>query len=52
MAKGEKGFGYDPVFFSSDLGMTFGEANPLAKQRVSHRAVAVRTFLVEHVSDS
>ncbi len=34
---GNGGFGYDPVFFSTDLGKTFGEASQEEKNRVSHR---------------
>ena len=38
---GSGGFGYDPLFFSDELGKSFGEATPEEKARVSHRA---RTF--------
>lgn len=38
---GTNGFGYDPAFFSVDLGVTFGEATDEAKARVSHRARAI-----------
>ncbi len=41
-ARGAGGFGYDPWFESAELGVTFGEASPEAKARVSHRARAVR----------
>jgi XTP/dITP diphosphohydrolase len=40
--RGAGGFGYDPIFLSDDLGMTFGEAGEDAKDRVSHRAHALR----------
>lgn len=40
-ARGAGGFGYDPVFYSTDLQCTFAEASPEAKARVSHRARAV-----------
>jgi XTP/dITP diphosphohydrolase len=40
--RGDGGFGYDPAFLSDDLGVTFGEADDAAKDRVSHRARAVR----------
>ncbi|HVH66591.1 MAG TPA: RdgB/HAM1 family non-canonical purine NTP pyrophosphatase [Gemmatimonadales bacterium] len=43
--RGSGGFGYDPLFFSSDLGMTFGEAPIAAKQRVSHRGRAIRALV-------
>jgi XTP/dITP diphosphohydrolase len=39
--KGEKGFGYDPVFFSFELNKTFGEASDEEKNSVSHRARAL-----------
>ena len=38
---GENGFGYDPVFFSDDLGKPFGDATPAEKDAVSHRGRAV-----------
>jgi hypothetical protein len=34
---GKNGHGYDPIFFSSDLHMTFGLASLQEKDRVSHR---------------
>ena len=43
--RGTGGFGYDPLFFSSDLHMTFGEAPPAAKHRVSHRGRAFRALI-------
>jgi XTP/dITP diphosphohydrolase len=42
--RGQGGFGYDPLFFSSDLQMSFGEAAPPAKHRVSHRGRAFRAL--------
>ena len=39
--RGTGGFGYDPLFLSDDLGVTFAEAEPEAKNRVSHRARAI-----------
>jgi XTP/dITP diphosphohydrolase len=44
--RGEGGFGYDPVFESSELGCTFGEASRVAKGRVSHRGRAFRALFV------
>lgn len=41
-ARGDAGFGYDPVFLSDDLGKTFGEASREEKSRVSHRAQALQ----------
>ncbi|HUL49530.1 MAG TPA: non-canonical purine NTP pyrophosphatase [Gemmatimonadales bacterium] len=43
--RGTGGFGYDPLFFSTDLGMTFGEAPLATKQRVSHRGRALRALI-------
>ena len=39
--RGANGFGYDPLFFSEELGQTFGEASAAEKGAVSHRARAV-----------
>lgn len=39
---GGGGFGYDPVFFSTELGKTFGEASDEEKNKVSHRAKALK----------
>ena len=38
--RGEGGFGYDPLFLSSDLGITFAEAERAVKERGSHRGRA------------
>jgi XTP/dITP diphosphohydrolase len=46
--RGANGFGYDPLFYYEPFGCTFGEAEPAAKMRVSHRALALNvmfTFL-------
>ena len=39
--RGTNGFGYDPLFYYEPFGCTFGEAEPEAKMRVSHRAQAL-----------
>lgn len=44
-ARGANGFGYDPLFFSDELGRTFGEASREEKERVSHRGRAFRALL-------
>ena len=44
--RGESGFGYDPVFYSPDLGKTFAEATPEEKRSVSHRGRALEAFRV------
>lgn len=39
--RGERGFGYDPVFFDPVLGMGAAELDAAIKHRVSHRGVAL-----------
>lgn len=39
--RGEKGFGYDPLFFYPPLGKTFGEMTLEEKSQVSHRGRAL-----------
>lgn len=41
---GPNGFGYDPVFFYSAYGRTFGEVSDEEKTAVSHRGQALRAF--------
>jgi XTP/dITP diphosphohydrolase len=38
--RGEKGFGYDPIFVADGHRQTFGEMDPAAKHAISHRARA------------
>jgi XTP/dITP diphosphohydrolase len=38
--RGDRGFGYDPVFVPHGGVLTFGEMEPEAKDRISHRARA------------
>ena len=40
--RGENGFGYDPVFEFIEIGLTMAELSAERKNRVSHRAEAVR----------
>lgn len=40
--RGDKGFGYDPVFIADGYDITFGEMDPDAKHAISHRADAFR----------
>ena len=42
--KGTGGFGYDPIFFYPPLGCTLAEVDGGAKDAVSHRGAAFRTF--------
>lgn len=45
--RGPRGFGYDPLFFYEPFGITFGQAEADAKNRVSHRARAFRAMARE-----
>ena len=40
--KGESGFGYDPLFLLPEYGKTFAELGEDIKNRISHRAQALR----------
>lgn len=42
--RGKGGFGYDPLFFSPEIGKTFAEASPEEKNSVSHRGRALRNM--------
>lgn len=43
--RGERGFGYDPMFLADGHDITFGEMDPDAKHAISHRAVAFRKLI-------
>jgi XTP/dITP diphosphohydrolase len=38
--RGNRGFGYDPVFYLPELGKTMAELSPEAKNKISHRGRA------------
>ncbi|MCM1158270.1 MAG: XTP/dITP diphosphatase [Bacteroidales bacterium] len=40
-ARGENGFGYDPIFFLPEYGKTTAELSPEEKNRISHRGRAL-----------
>ena len=40
--RGDKGFGYDPMFVPNGYDQTFAEMDPAEKHRISHRAEAFR----------
>jgi XTP/dITP diphosphohydrolase len=42
--RGTGGFGYDPLFFAPELGMTFAEAGVGTKSELSHRARAMQAM--------
>ena len=43
--RGDQGFGYDPMFVPVGHDLTFGEMEPAAKHRMSHRADAFAKFM-------
>ncbi len=43
--QGEAGFGYDPVFFDEELGMTAAQMDAQVKNARSHRGLALRGML-------
>lgn len=42
--RGEKGFGYDPIFIPEGYAITFAEIAPAEKTHISHRARAFEKF--------
>lgn len=45
--RGSGGFGYDPVFYVGEYGMTFSEMPQEIKNRISHRALALQALGAE-----
>ena len=43
--RGDKGFGYDPMFVPGGYEQTFGELDPVEKHKISHRADAFRKLV-------
>ena len=43
--RGEKGFGYDPMFLPNGYDVTFAEMEAEEKHKISHRAEALQQFL-------
>ncbi len=46
-ARGEGGFGYDPLFYLPEYQMTMGEVSPEIKNKISHRGKALRALREE-----
>ncbi|AVX19829.1 MULTISPECIES: XTP/dITP diphosphatase [Carboxydocella] len=46
-ARGEGGFGYDPLFYLPEKGKTMAELSPDEKNAVSHRGQALRKMISE-----
>lgn len=49
--RGEKGFGYDPIFVAKGDQLTFAEIEPDEKHAKSHRADAFAKFLTDQFPD-
>ncbi len=45
--RGDRGFGYDPMFVPDGYEITFGEMDPDEKHRISHRAVAFGKMIAD-----
>lgn len=43
--RGDNGFGYDPIFFVPELGLTYGEMSAAQKHHLSHRGRAIGLLL-------
>lgn len=49
--RGEKGFGYDPIFIPDGYDVTFAEMDPEEKHAISHRADAFRKLMKACLND-
>ncbi len=46
-ARGDNGFGYDPIMFLPEIGKTMAELSSEEKNKLSHRSAALRKLLEE-----
>lgn len=46
-ARGQSGFGYDPLMFIPELGLSVAEMSSTAKNKYSHRALAMQQLLIQ-----
>lgn len=45
--RGENGFGYDPLFYVTELGQTMAEMSDAQKNKVSHRGRALKKMMTQ-----
>ncbi len=50
--RGDRGFGYDPMFLAEGYEITFGEMEPAEKHKISHRARAFARLVRETFGDA
>ncbi|MDP1975251.1 MAG: non-canonical purine NTP pyrophosphatase, partial [Alphaproteobacteria bacterium] len=48
--RGNNGFGYDAILIPAGSDLTFGEMDPEEKQKISHRAIAMRQLVRTYFS--
>jgi XTP/dITP diphosphohydrolase len=49
--RGERGFGYDPMFVPEGGSLTFGEMEPAEKHLISHRARAFEGLVAAYFAE-
>lgn len=50
--RGDRGFGYDPIFRPEGYDITFGEMEPATKHAISHRARAFDALMARYCRES
>jgi XTP/dITP diphosphohydrolase len=50
--RGDRGFGYDPIFVPQGGTLTFGELDPAEKHRISHRARAFAKLVERYFGEN